>query len=213
MLKLYPDQTNRAVLRAGTDVLILAWSALWIVMGSLARRLVESLQSTVDGLQSSGEAIKAVLGPFAHGPLNRLVGNVLSPDLGDRVVAFAGRSHAAIDRVALATAVATAAVPIVLLVVPYLIWRAGCPQDGLRAEFPEEHLGRRRDRAGADLTGHTGGVLAAPPAPDASEQRPRSRPAGATPRSPGCRDDAQPWAGSLAPSDLAWGAGGLPQSE
>lgn len=123
MLKLYPDQTNRAVLRAGTDVLILAWSALWIVMGSLAHRLVESLQSTVDGLQSSGEAIKAVLGPFAHGPLNRLVGNVLSPDLGDRVVAFAGRSHAAIDRVALATAVATAAVPIVLLVVPYLIWR------------------------------------------------------------------------------------------
>lgn len=109
MLKLYPDQTNRAVLRAGTDVLILAWSALWIVMGSLAHRLVESLQSTVDGLQSSGEAIKAVLGPFAHGPLNRLVGNVLSPDLGDRVVAFAGRSHAAIDRVALATAVATAA--------------------------------------------------------------------------------------------------------
>jgi hypothetical protein len=123
MLKLYPDQTNPAVLRAGADVLVVAWCALWIVIGSLAHRLVESLQSVVDGLQSSGEAIKAVLGPFERGPLNRLVGNVLPPDLGDRVVAFAGRSHTAIDNVALATAVATAAVPIVLLLVPYLMWR------------------------------------------------------------------------------------------
>ena len=68
MLKLYPDQTNRAVLRAGADVLVVAWCALWIVIGSLARRLVESLQSVVDGLQSSGEAIKAVLGPFERDP-------------------------------------------------------------------------------------------------------------------------------------------------
>lgn len=134
MLKLYPDPGWLRTRRLVTDLLVVAWSAAWVLIGVGIYRLVISLERVGDGVTGAGQKIDGIISAFRSSvpsgvPLVSSFMNQLSTSLerssGRPLITLGSEVHADVARLAVALALAVAAPPLLIVSGRYLVrrWR------------------------------------------------------------------------------------------
>lgn len=132
MLKFYPDPPGRRFGLLLLDLAVVIWGAVWVAAGMTVYRLVTALWAVSDAIGSTGKTFNSWIGDFRHSvPRNiPFIGDYLSSataalqkHTGDPLIQSGAQAHDSIQQVATALAVLTAAPPILIVGVLYLIWR------------------------------------------------------------------------------------------
>src|SRR6267143_4389503 len=64
MIKLYPDRPLPAMLRGLADLIVIAWTIAWVVLGWLIYETVLGLEVIADGLTSTGHTFNGWIKQF-----------------------------------------------------------------------------------------------------------------------------------------------------
>ncbi len=132
MIKPYPDRFLPALARALGDLLAVAWSVGWALLGWLIYKTVLGLQVIADGITSTGKTFNDWIASFRHavpGGIPYLTqflldaANALQKYSGDSLVSAGSQIHDAIFRLAIVLALLVALPPILLVALPYGAWR------------------------------------------------------------------------------------------
>jgi hypothetical protein len=134
--KLYPDQGPAAVGRAAADVLFLAWTAAAVVAGVAVHQLVLRLNDLANAVIAAGQALNGWLEGFRDTPagnvpvvgpaLTQYIGKVVDhvqAGSGERIVRYGNAASDAVSTLALVLAIAVAALLILAVTAPYVLWR------------------------------------------------------------------------------------------
>lgn len=132
MLRLYPDQVRGRLVRVVVDVLVLVWTALWILVGIAVHRAVLGLQTIADSVAGTGRTFDSWIAAFRDSAklpvpgfseyLRSLTGS-LQQATGDQLLQRGGEAHDAIERLAMVLALAVAIPPIVMVGSRFALWR------------------------------------------------------------------------------------------
>ena len=132
MIKLYPDRTLPAFVRALGDGIALVWSLAWVALGWLIYQTVLGLQVVANGISSTGTTFNGWIASFRHAIPGGIPGltqflqdtaNALQKYSGDPLVSSGHQVHDAIAHLAIVLALLVAIPPILLVLVPYGAWR------------------------------------------------------------------------------------------
>jgi hypothetical protein len=132
VLKFYPDRPGPRFGLLLLDLAVVIWAAIWVAAGMTVYRLVTALWAVSDAISSTGKTFNSWIGDFRHAvPRNiPFIGDYLSSataalqkHTGDPLIQSGAQAHDSIQQVATALAVLTAAPPILIVGVLYLIWR------------------------------------------------------------------------------------------
>ncbi|GAC1345383.1 MAG: hypothetical protein NVSMB29_19570 [Candidatus Dormibacteria bacterium] len=127
-LRPYSSTPLRALWRILTDLLAAAWVALAVLAGMAVYKVVMSLEIIADGIARTGRLFDSVIGDFrSHVPRNvpfisdslRNLADALQHDSGDPLIRQAAIIHERVHTLALDLGLATAAVPLLVLVMTY----------------------------------------------------------------------------------------------
>jgi hypothetical protein len=132
MVKLYPDRTMPALLRVFGDLTTVAWTAAWAWLGWLIYQTVLGLEVIADGITSTGHTFDGWIESFRNavpGGIPAVTDFLLS--IADQLRRYSGgplvsaghQIHDAIIQVAVVLALLVAVPPILLVLVPYGVWR------------------------------------------------------------------------------------------
>lgn len=66
MMKVYPDRTWPAILRARGDLVAIAWTVGWARLGWLVYRSVLGLEVVADGITNTGKTFDGWIESFRH---------------------------------------------------------------------------------------------------------------------------------------------------
>jgi hypothetical protein len=132
MVTLYPQSWRGRAGRLLLDLLVLLWTAAWVVAGWATYQMVAALQVVADAITRTGTTFNdwvrafenAVPGniPGLGGALSSLTG-ALQRAAGDPLVRSGMQAHDAIQHVAIALGLFVALLPIVTVTGLYLVWR------------------------------------------------------------------------------------------
>ena len=132
MLKFYPDRPGARFGLLLRDLAIVIWGALWVAAGMTVYRLMTALWALSDAISRTGRTFNSWIGDFRNAvPRNiPFIGDYLSSaagalqkHTGDPLIQTGAQAHDSIQQVAMALAVMTAAPPILIVGVLYLLWR------------------------------------------------------------------------------------------
>jgi hypothetical protein len=132
MIKLYPDRTGPALLRALGDLLSVTWTAAWVLLGWLIYKTIMGLEVIADGITSTGTTFNNWIASFRHavpGGIPYLTqflldtANALQKYSGDPLVSTGHNIHDAILKLAIVLALLVCVPPILLVLLPYGLWR------------------------------------------------------------------------------------------
>ncbi len=132
MLKPYPDRTWPALWRVVGDLLTVLWSVGWALLGWLIYKTVLGLEVIADGITSTGKTFNDWIDSFRHaipGGIPYLTqflldtANALQKYSGDPLVSAGSQVHDAIIKLAIVLALLVAVPPILLVILPYGMWR------------------------------------------------------------------------------------------
>ena len=132
VIKMYPDRAVPALLRVIGDLLTIAWSIGWVVLGWLIYKTVMGLQAIADGITSTGTTFNDWINSFRHavpGGIPYLTqflldtANSLQKYSGDPLVSAGHQVHDAIFHLAIVLALVVAFPAILLVLLPYGVWR------------------------------------------------------------------------------------------
>jgi hypothetical protein len=132
MVKLYPDRAWPAFKRVAGDLLSIAWTVGWAVLGWLIYRTVLGLEVIADGITSTGKTFNDWIASFRHavpGGIPYLTqflldtANELERYSGDPLVSAGHQVHDAIIKLAIVLAILVAVPPILLVLLTYGTWR------------------------------------------------------------------------------------------
>jgi hypothetical protein len=129
-VKLYADTPARRTRQMLSDVLVLLWIGLWVYAGRLVHDTVEQLRAPADSITSAGRSVNGALtGAGDQAGQLPLVGDQLKTWLtqaagSGTTLQQAGTSMAdTVDTLALGTGLATALVPVLLVLMVWLYVR------------------------------------------------------------------------------------------
>jgi hypothetical protein len=132
VLKPYPDRTWPAIRRVVGDLLTVVWSVGWGLLGWLIYKTVLGLQVIADGITNTGKTFNDWIESFRHnvpGGIPYLtqflldVANTLQKYSGDSLVSAGAQIHDAIFKLAVVLALLVCVPPILLVILPYGMWR------------------------------------------------------------------------------------------
>jgi len=132
VVKLYPDRTWPAFKRALGDLLTVVWSVGWGILGWLIYKTVLGLEVIADGITSTGKTFNDWIDSFRNavpGGIPYLTqflldtANALQKYSGDPLVSAGAQVHDAIIKLAIVLALLVAVPPILLVLLPYGMWR------------------------------------------------------------------------------------------
>jgi hypothetical protein len=132
MLTMYPLDWSARLWRLLLDLLVVVWTAAWVVAGWTAYQMVNALQVVADAISRTGMTFNDWLNAFQNavpgnipglsGALSSLTG-ALQRAAGDPLVRSGMQAHDAIQHVAIALGLFVALLPIVTVTGLYLVWR------------------------------------------------------------------------------------------
>jgi hypothetical protein len=132
MLTMYPLDWAARLWRLLLDLLVVVWTAAWVVAGWAAYQMVSALQVVADAISRTGATFNDWLNAFQNavpgnipglsGALSSLTG-ALQRAAGDPLVRSGMQAHDAIQHVAIAVGLFVALLPIVTVTGLYLAWR------------------------------------------------------------------------------------------
>ncbi len=132
MIKLYPDRAVPALLRVMADLITIAWTVAWAVLGWLIYRTILGLEVIADGLTNTGTTFNGWITQFRNAIPGGIPGvtqfliniaDALRKYSGDSLVSAGHQVHDAIIQVAIVLALLVALPPILLVLLPYGAWR------------------------------------------------------------------------------------------
>lgn len=143
MLKFYPERPRPAAFRVVGDLAVGTWTVICLLLGRWLHDQIERLRQVGDALRGTGDEINSGIGQLNTGfgqlnevlkaikdsPLSQLLNLHNPPALpslarrGDQLIAAAGQLNTVVDQTALVVGVLVAAIPILLITVPYAVWR------------------------------------------------------------------------------------------
>ena len=134
MVKLYPDRTMPALLRVFGDLTTIAWTVAWAWLGWLIYQTVLGLEVIADGITSTGNTFDGWIESFRSAVPGGIpavtdfllnIAEQLRRYSGDPLISAGHQIHDAIIQVAIVLALLVAVPPILLVLVPYGLWRWG----------------------------------------------------------------------------------------
>ena len=132
MVKLYPDRTMPAILRVFGDLTTIVWTVAWAWLGWLIYQTVLGLEVIADGITSTGNTFDGWIESFRSAVPGGIpavtdfllnIAEQLRRYSGDPLISAGHQIHDAIIQVAVLLALLVAVPPILLVLVPYGIWR------------------------------------------------------------------------------------------
>ena len=132
MVKLYPDRTMPALLRVFGDLTTIAWTVAWAWLGWLIYQTVLGLEVIADGITSTGNTFDGWIESFRSAVPGGIpavtdfllnIAEQLRRYSGDPLISAGHQIHDAIIQVAIVLALLVAVPPILLVLVPYGLWR------------------------------------------------------------------------------------------
>jgi len=132
VLKFYPDRPGPRFGLLLLDLAIVIWGALWVAAGMTVYRLVTALWVVSDAISGTGRTFNSWIGDFRNAVPRNIpfisdyllsATGALQKHTGDSLIQTGTQAHDSIQQVALALAVLTAAPPILIVGVLYLLWR------------------------------------------------------------------------------------------
>jgi hypothetical protein len=132
MIKLYPDRAVPALLRVLADLITIAWTVAWAILGWLIYRTILGLEVIADGLTNTGTTFNGWITQFRAAIPGGIPGvtqfliniaDALRKYSGDSLVSAGHQVHDAIIQVAIVLALLVALPPILLVLLPYGAWR------------------------------------------------------------------------------------------
>lgn len=160
-MKFYADNPSRRARRLAVDVFVLIWTVFAVVLGLLVNAQILRLQAIGTAIVNTGQTFNGWIGDFSSsvpGQSLPIIGNALGDYLsqlssslkvhsGDVLISHGNNANDVIASLAGYLAVATAAVAILLVTVPYLGFRiAGAREMGAGQAFVESARGDDRAR-------------------------------------------------------------------
>lgn len=132
MIKAYPDRFLPAALRVMADLVSAGWTVAWALLGWLIYKTVLGLEVIADGITSTGNTFDAWIASFRNAIPGGIPGltdfliniaDQLKRYSGDPLISAGHQIHDAIIQVAVVLALLVAVPPILLVLLPYGIWR------------------------------------------------------------------------------------------
>jgi hypothetical protein len=132
MIKLYPDRTIPAVFRVLADLVTIAWTVAWALLGWLIYKTILGLEVIADGLTNTGNTFNGWIAQFRNAIPGGIPGvtqflinvaDALRKYSGDPLVSAGHQVHDTIIQVAVLMALLVALPPILLVLLPYAAWR------------------------------------------------------------------------------------------
>ena len=132
MVKLYPDRRWPAFLRVLADTIVFFWTILWAYLGWLIYQTVMGLEVIADAIKNTGVTFDQWIAAFRKAVPGGIpiltkflqdMAELLKQYSGDPLVATGQNVHDAIFHAAVILGLLVALPPIVLVLVPYLLWR------------------------------------------------------------------------------------------
>ncbi|MDQ6773056.1 MAG: hypothetical protein M3024_08720 [Candidatus Dormibacteraeota bacterium] len=166
MPKLYPDQARGWIPRLLADLLVAAWTGAAIFAGVTVYKIVGGLRALTDAASETGRALNGWLDAFRQTPasgipivgraLDDYVGRVIDraqAGSGTQIIQHANSAAGAITNLSVALGLITAFIPIVLISVPFVVWRLAdsAKRTSMLAYVQEAAAGHRIEEAQALL--------------------------------------------------------------
>ena len=132
MIKLYPDRRWPAFLRVLADTITVAWSIVWAYLGWLIYQTVMGLEVIADAITNTGTTFNGWIASFRNAVPGGIpvltqflldVADTLRKYSGDSLVSTGHQIHDAVFQTAVVLALLVAVPPILLVMVPYSLWR------------------------------------------------------------------------------------------
>ena len=132
MIKVYPDRWRPALFRVFADGFAVCWTVAWGYLGWLVYQTVLGLEVVANGITDTGSTFNSWIASFRHAvpggiPLLtqflQSTADSLRKYSGDPLVSSGHQIHQAIIQVAVVLGLLIALPPILLVFVPYLVWR------------------------------------------------------------------------------------------
>lgn len=132
MVKLYPDRRWPAFLRVLSDTLVFVWTVVWGYLGWLIYQTVMGLEVIADAIRNTGLTFDQWIAAFRKAVPGGIpiltkflqdMADLLKQYSGDPLVATGQNIHDAIFHAAVLLGLLVALPPILLALVPYLMWR------------------------------------------------------------------------------------------
>lgn len=132
MIKLYPDRRWPAFLRVLADTITVGWTIVWAYLGWLIYQTIMGLEVIADAITNTGTTFNGWIASFRNavpGGIPLLtqflldVADTLRKYSGDSLVSTGHQIHDAVFQTAIVLALLVAVPPILLVMVPYSLWR------------------------------------------------------------------------------------------
>ncbi len=132
MLKVYPDRRWPAFLRVLSDTTVFFWTVVWAYLGWLIYQTVMGLEVIADAIKNTGVTFDQWIAAFRKAVpggipiLTKFLQNMadaLKQYSGDPLVATGQNIHDAIFHAAVILGLLVALPPILLVLIPYVLWR------------------------------------------------------------------------------------------
>lgn len=132
MIKLYPDRRWPAFLRVLADTVTVGWTIVWAYLGWLIYQTIMGLEVIADAITNTGTTFNGWIASFRNavpGGIPLLtqflldVADTLRKYSGDSLVSTGHQIHDAVFQTAIVLALLVAVPPILLVMVPYSLWR------------------------------------------------------------------------------------------
>jgi len=132
VLTIYPLRWSGRLWRLLVDVLVVLWTAAWVLAGWSVYQLVAGLQVVADAISRTGTTFDAWVAAFGNAVPGGIPGlsdamrglaTTLRRSAGEPLIQRGMQAHDAIQHLAVATGLFTALLPIVTVTGLYLVWR------------------------------------------------------------------------------------------
>jgi hypothetical protein len=132
VIKLYPDRRWPAFLRVLADTITVGWTIVWAYLGWLIYQTIMGLEVIADAITNTGTTFNGWIASFRNavpGGIPLLtqflldVADTLRKYSGDSLVSTGHQIHDAVFQTAIVLALLVAVPPILLVMVPYSLWR------------------------------------------------------------------------------------------
>ena len=132
MVKLYPDRRWPAFLRVLADTIVFLWAIVWAYLGWLIYQTVMGLEVIADAIKNTGLTFDQWIAAFRKAVPGGIpiltkflqdMADALKQYSGDPLVTTGQNIHDAIFHAAVILGLLVALPPIVLVLVPYALWR------------------------------------------------------------------------------------------
>jgi hypothetical protein len=132
MLKVYPDRRWPAFLRVLSDTTVFFWTVVWAYLGWLIYQTVMGLEVIADAIKNTGVTFDQWIAAFRKAVPGGIpiltkflqdMADALKQYSGDPLVATGQNIHDAIFHAAVILGLLVALPPILLVLIPYVLWR------------------------------------------------------------------------------------------